>query len=181
MEFILSQLQNVESGQVVALRNADLFLLIGYALVYFTTRKTVFIAVFFIDYITANSIILDSLTDFNYYIFPAFIYAMLYWHLVKERKSVKIQSACGIIILFYFMVALDAKLYGNTQTVLYVYYAAFALFVHVNFILTLIDWKILRSRMGSVISWILDSIRHSVTVTFFCYNVLKPTDKQKSQ
>jgi hypothetical protein len=160
-----------------ALRLSDLaqfasnIILIGYLIGFLINRRAVFITVFFICELLAYTSAMDSLSDELYYLFFAGVYSTLYQYLLLNKSRLKTVFACGIIVLLNLGAILDATTYPQTETVFYKSYELLAVVVHLYFVSTVIDWKILRRTMGEIFNSITNYMGIDYTVSYFWYNI----------
>lgn len=159
-----------------ALRLSDLaqfasnIILIGYLIGFLINRKAVFITVFFMCELLAYTSAMDSMADELYYLFFAGVYSTLYQYLLLNKTPLKTIFACGIIVLLNLGAILDAAIYPQAETLFYESYELFVVGVHIYFISTTIDWKILRRTMGEIFNSITNYMGIDYTVSYFWYN-----------
>ena len=152
-------------------QHASDIILIGYLIGYLINRKAVFITVFFICELLAYTSVMDSLSSELYYLFFAGVYSTLYQYLLLNKSPVKTVFACGIIVLLNIGAILDASIYPQTETLFYKSYELFVVFVHLIFVCSTINWKILLGNMGEYINRISSMLGAINTSAFSWYNV----------
>ena len=166
----LMGLCQILSENVVVARNANNFTLILFALVYATTKKGCYFAAFLLDLFLTNSIMLNSLTESQYYYVPVFIYSSLYWYIERDKPNIKVVSSLGLLIMFYMWVALDATINSETETFIYTQYSNITMFIYILIFTSLFPWKHIGLRVGGFARAVRDIIRYSDVVTYICYN-----------
>jgi hypothetical protein len=160
----------------LSLRASD-FILICYALVFLLNRKGCFIAVFLFCEVLAYSGFIDGLTNPLYYLLFAGIYSGLYHFLYLTNSKINTVFACAIIVIFSIGAALDAYFYPQIETIFYRSYEFFVVAVHLYLIYTLINWRSLRSAVGSSINSIARSMGINYSLSLFCCTHLNNTKK----
>lgn len=157
--------------------NVSNILLLCYFVTYLFNRKAVFISVFFVSEVMAYSSFIDFLPDEIYYLLFASLYSALYHFLYITNVKLNTVFACAIIILFSTGAALDASFYPKTETIFYNNYEFLAMAVHLYFIYTLINWRLLRSFVGTSINSFARFVGANYSMSLFCYTHLNNTKK----
>jgi len=164
------QLASVESltdlNQSLAASNV---ILLCYLAALLMDKRCMFLIVFLICEVLSYSGLLNQLSNFMYYLVFAGIYATMYHYLYYTRARLKTIFACGLIVLFDAGTAIDAFIYPDTETILYKGYELFVVAVHLYFILSLINWKILRSIVGASFSKLVNTLGVNYNLSFICY------------
>lgn len=159
--------------------NASNIILIGYLIGFLINRKAVFITVFFMCEFLAYTTVMDSLPSEVYYLFFAGVYSTLYQYLLLNKASLKVLFWCGIIVLFNTGAILDVAIYPQTKTLFYKSYEFFVVFVHLNFIYAVINWRAFCKVLGENISRFACMLGAINTLSFIWYNVFI-RNKQKT-
>lgn len=162
-------LLSVKKG--VAAQIASNFLLVLYVISYLRIKNAAFLVAFLLIELYGNLYITDNLSAEAYYLGYAFIYSLIYWYAFHENYKLKIVAGYGILILFEFIMCLDAIYYPNTETYIYTGYANIIVFIHLYIITQTINWRKLRASMGASINALGRVLGVNYNLSFFWYNI----------
>ncbi len=168
----LLQLWELQGKSVDLARNVSNLLIVLYAITYLKTNKGCFFAVFLFDEVISHSIIIDQMTEPQYYLMVAFIYCCLYWYIESKNIRLKTILACGIIVLFNAGMGIDASINSKVETIIYSYYIYFVVLLHLYLISTLFSWKFIRKSMGRFVDSCCSVFGISDAFTFLWYNTI---------
>lgn len=159
--------------KVAAAQNASNLLLVLYVISYIFNRKAAFLVAFLLVEFYGNVNAFSGLTDFEYYLGYAFIYSMFYWVVLKQYHMVKTSLGYGILTLFELVISLDALYLPATETYIHSHYASIIVLIHVYIIITTINWRALRSRMGTSFNALGCWVGANYNLSFFWYTLFK--------
>ena len=159
--------------RVLAEPSASKLLLCSYLIVYFFNKRPFYLVAFLLVEFCGNSIVFRGLSSAEYYLGYAFLYSSFYWVVLIRYQSVKTSFGYGTLVLFEGMVFLDAVIYPDNETLIYTYYTDVVVFLHLCVISSLIDWRLLRTRLGAVISALGLIMGINYNTAFFWYNRIK--------
>ena len=163
-------LWGLQSANVVTAQNASSLLFIAYAIAWFINKEGRYIAAFFFDEVVSNLSLIDSLTEYQYYLVISLIYCFLYWYIEKKNIRLKTIVACAIIILFNAWMSLDAAINTGAETLIYTNYIYIVVLIHLYFISTLFRWKLTRKDLESFTRAFGCASGTSDALAFFWYN-----------
>lgn len=174
-DLVIWLLQRSDLKPNQAALNVSNILLLCYFVAYLFNRKAVFISVFFVSEVMAYSSFIDLLPNEIYYLLFAGLYSVLYHFLYLTNSKLNTVFACAIIVLFNIGAALDASLYPQTETIFYKNYGFFVVAVHLYFIYTLNNWRLLRSALGASVNGLARFMGVNYSLSLFCYTHLNNT------
>lgn len=164
------------SVDVAAAKDANNFILVLFAIIYVTTNKGCYFAAFILDLFLSNSIMLNSLTESQYYLLPMFIYSLLYWHVNNKKIKIETALSIGLLIIFNLWMSFDAIINKQNESFVYNNHTSITVFVYVLLFISLFPWQRIRNSMDDFTRTIIDIIRYSDVVAYICYNCeKKPT------
>lgn len=166
LEWVQVNAKNLEAAQSVSN-----ILIVLYAISYIFNRKATFLVAFLLVETYGNASLFSALTDFYYYLGYAFIYSLVYWFVLKKYQMVKTMLGYGILVLFQGAMSLDALYFPLDETYIYTHYASFIVLIHLYIIATLINWRLLRARMGESIDALGCWVGNNYNLSFIWYTL----------
>lgn len=163
-------LWGLQGKSVEIAQNASSLLVILYAISYLVTNKGCFFAVFLFDEVISHSLIVDSISEPQYYLMVALIYCGLYWYIESKNIRLKTILACGIIVLFNAGMSLDAGINSEVETFIYTNYIYIVVLLHLYLISTLFRWQFIGRSLGRYLDGFSRAIGISDAFTFLWYN-----------
>ena len=129
-----------------------------------------FLVAFLFCELYVNLVQLPEGYEYRFYFGCAFIYCVLYWLLIKQKRTLKTRLSCGIMVLFELRMCIDAIVNSEVETIIYSNYEYIVLFIHILIISTLLPWQRIRLRMGNIARALHNKFRYSDVVAYICYN-----------
>lgn len=166
--YLLGDLCQVSENVEVASGSSVLLLL--YVMSYATSKKGCFLAAFvFVEFISFSPVF-DSLSEFHYYLLKALVYVLLYWGQHCLNFKLKILLPCGIMVLFQFIMGMDAKYYGQADSFLFIHHTVIIIFIHLLILSSLHKWERLRRILDDTVRAICSIFLDSDAIAFVWYN-----------
>ena len=166
--YLLGDLCRVSENVEVAGGSSILLLL--YVVSYKLSNKGCFLAAFILVELISFNPVFDSLSELNYYLLKALVYVLLYWSQRYKNFKLKILLPCGIMVLFQFLMGMDAEHDGKVDSFIFVYHSGIVTLIHLLIISSLHDWKDLRRIVGGVVRAFSCIFRDSDAIAFIWYN-----------
>jgi len=144
-------------------------ILLAYIVGYVSSGKGAFISAFIFSEILCTSSMLDSFTNVNYYLVFVAVYCGVYNIANKERVATRlaIYSAAALST----GMAIDAKLYPQSETLLYQNYELLFMVVHVLIILTTSRFRLQRVPLSRFIRVVSRCLATSYNASYIWYTV----------
>ena len=160
---LISVKEILTSKLVVQSVSVSSTVLLCYCLVSFINNKAiVFLFAFIVCEVIGGSVILDPLSEVNFYLFYAFLYCNLYYLIIflKDYQFKQIVS-CVMLILFSLGMSIDAEANKNAESFLYNNYEIIVAALHLRCCSVFINWKLLAHAMGQSVNNIFRLLRTS--------------------
>ena len=139
------QLNDVKGLTAQNVSNTLLFL---YLISLFFTKKGFYIGAFLVIEVLGGSTLLSGFDDTMFYVAIASAFCFCYWFELINGKNIKILFAYGIMVLFQSAMVLDAYIYPDVKTNIYMAYEYVVMAIHIYIVIVLVEPRSLIKSLG---------------------------------